>query len=88
MIYYSWPIGGAVTKLMWHGQSEVTMAHTKFGTNMSKLCRDTASDVFWHLTNKFVDALNENSFIYRLEIHNFSSAHSEDDPNQIWWKSD
>ncbi len=69
---------------MWHGQSEVKMAHTKFGANMSKLCRDTASDVFWHLTNKFVDALNENRFVYRHEIHNFLSAWSEDDPNQIW----
>ncbi len=24
------------------------MAHTKFGVSMSKLCRDTASDVVWH----------------------------------------
>ena len=42
MVYYSLPIGGAVTKLMCHGQCEVTMAHTKFGVNMSNLYRDTA----------------------------------------------
>ena len=69
---------------MWHGQCEVSMAHTKFGANMSKLCRDTASDVFWHLTNKFIDALNENLFVYQHEIHNFLLTWSKDDPNQIW----
>ncbi len=24
------------------------MAHTKFGVNMSKICRDTASEEVWH----------------------------------------
>uniref|UniRef100_A0A673I8W5 long-chain-fatty-acid--CoA ligase n=1 Tax=Sinocyclocheilus rhinocerous TaxID=307959 RepID=A0A673I8W5_9TELE len=33
------------------------MAHTKFGVNMSKLCRDTASDAVWHLSSQFVDAV-------------------------------
>ncbi len=47
------------------------MAHTKFGVNMSKLCRDTDSDAVWHLSSKFVDALNENRFVFRHEIHNF-----------------
>ncbi len=37
------------------------MAHTKFGVNMSKLCRDIASDAVWHLSSKFIDALNDNS---------------------------
>ncbi len=47
MVYHFWPIGDAVTKLMWCGQCEVTMAYTKFGVNMSKLCSDTASDTVW-----------------------------------------
>ncbi len=55
----------------------------KFGVNMSKLCRDTASDAVWHLSRKFVDALNENCFVYRHEIHNFLPAWSEDDPSPI-----
>ncbi len=33
------------------------MAHSKFGVNMSKLCRDTASDADWYLSSKFVDVL-------------------------------
>ncbi len=57
--------------MMWPGQCEVTMAHTKFGVNMSKLCRDTASDAVWHLSSKFVDALNKNCFVYRHKIHKF-----------------
>ncbi len=59
------------------------MAHTKFGVNMSKLCRDTASDAVWHLSSKFNDALNENRFVYRHEIHKFLPAWSEEDPSQI-----
>ncbi len=46
------------------------MAHKKFGVNMTKLCRDTASDAVWHLSSKFVDALNENCFVYRHKIPN------------------
>ena len=83
-VYYSRPIGGAVTKLMWRDQFVVTMAHAKFGVNMSNLCRDTASDTFWHPSSKFVGALNKNRFVYRHEIHNFLPASSEDDLSHIW----
>ena len=70
--------------MTWLGQSEVTMTHAKFGVNISKLCRDTASDAVWHLSSKFVDTLNENRFVYRHEIHNFLPAWSEDDQSEIW----
>ncbi len=40
------------------------MSHTKFGVNMSKFHRDTASVAVWHLSSKFVDALNEIRFVY------------------------
>lgn len=30
---------------MLFGQCELTIAHTTFGVNLSKLCRDTVSDV-------------------------------------------
>lgn len=72
--YYFWPIGGADTKLMWCGVCEVTVTHTKFGVNMPKPSRDKASDAVWHYANKFVDALNENVFVYWHEIHTFLQA--------------
>ncbi len=59
------------------GQCEVTRVYTKFGVNMSKLCKDTAS--VWHFSRKFVNALDENRFGYRHEIHNFLPVWSEDD---------
>ena len=88
LVYYSWPIGGAVTKMMWRGQCDVTMSHIKFCVNISNLCRDTASDAVWHLSSKFVGTLIENGYVYRHKFHNFLPAWSEDDPNQIWWKSE
>ena len=45
LVHHFRPIGGAVTKLMWCGQSEVTMTLAKFGVNISKHCRDTDSTV-------------------------------------------
>ncbi len=60
------------------------MAHTKFGVNLSMLCRDTASDAVWHHSSKFVDVSNDNHFIYRHEIHNFLPAWSEDDQSQMF----
>ncbi len=88
MSYHVWRTGGAVITLMFCGQCEGKMAHTKFGVNMSKLCKGTASGAVWHLFSKFVDAINENRFVYRHEIHSFLPAWSEDDPSQIWLKLD
>ena len=79
LVYYSWPIGGAVTKMMWRGQCDVTMSHIKFCVNISNLCRDTASDAVWHLSSKFVGTLIENGYVYRHKFHNFLPAWSEDD---------
>ncbi len=73
---------------MWCGQCKET--HIKFGVNMLKLCRGTASDVVWHHDIKFVDRVNENSLIYKLEFHVFClfvlflPAWSEYDLSQIW----
>ncbi len=67
----------AVTKLMWCVQCEMTMAHTKFGVNMSKLCRDIASDVVWYCASKFVYVLNKIHFVYLNKTHNFLPALSE-----------
>ncbi len=64
------------------------MSHTQFGVNMAKFRLDTASDAVWHLSSKFVDALNKNRFVYQHKIHTFLLAWSEDDPSQIWRKSD
>jgi len=50
------------------------MAHTKFGVDISKLCRDTALGAVWYLSSKFVDALNKKHL----------PAWSEDNPLQIW----
>ncbi len=60
------------------------MAHTKFAVNLSKLCRDTASDAVWHHANKFIDALFENGLVYQKAFDNFLSGWSEDDLSQIW----
>ncbi len=60
---------------MLFGQCEVTKAHTKFGVNMSKLCRDTVSDAVWHHSSKFVDVLNENVLGY---VCNPSSSRERD----------
>ncbi len=57
------------------------MAHTKFGVNMSKLCRDTASDTVWHYASTFV-ALFKNRFVYGHK--QFLSAQSEDYLTRIW----
>ncbi len=67
----------AVTKLMWCVQCEMTMAHTQFGVNMSKLCRDIASDVVWYCASKFVYVLNKIHFVYLNKTHNFLPALSE-----------
>jgi len=42
MDFHFWPIGGAVTKLMWCGQNEVSVTHINVGVNMSRHCRDKA----------------------------------------------
>ncbi len=54
-----------MSKLMWCGQSKVTRAtRAKFGVNKSKHCKDAASDAVRQHSIKFVDALNNNHFIY------------------------
>ncbi len=58
---------------------QVTMAHTKFGVNMPKHCRDTASSVILASCLKFVVVVCENCLVYHHKIHNFLSACSEDD---------
>ncbi len=47
-------IGGIVIKSMWCVLCEVTMAHAKFGVNMPKHCRDTASSVVLASCLKFI----------------------------------
>ncbi len=64
------------------------MVHTKFGVNIPKHCRDTASSVILASCLKFVAVVCENCFVYQHEIHNFLSAWSEDDMNRFWGKSD
>ncbi len=39
------------------------MAHTKFGVNMSRLCKDTVSGAVWYDSSKSVDVLNDNHFV-------------------------
>ncbi len=50
------------------------MAHTKFGVNMPKHCRDTASSVILASCLKFVVVVCENRFVYQHKIHKFLST--------------
>lgn len=84
MVYHFRPIGVTVTKLMWFSQIEMTMTHAKFGVNMSKHCRDTASRVIFASWLNSVAVVYENCFVYQSEIHKYLSAWSEDDTDQFW----
>ncbi len=55
------------------------MAHTKFGVNLPKHCRDTASSVILASCLKIVAVVCVNRFVYQHNIHKFLSAWSEDD---------
>jgi len=60
------------------------MLWSKWGDN------DTQSLVWTKLASCliFVDAVYENSFVYRHKMHIFLMAQSEDDLLIFWWKSD
>ncbi len=47
------------------------MTHIKFGVNMSKLCRDTASDAVWHHAIKFINAVNETIMSIDMKLITF-----------------
>ncbi|MGL4780981.1 MAG: hypothetical protein ACRCXN_09155 [Bacteroidales bacterium] len=84
IFHISTPVGGAAPKHCIMPQVMLVMTCTKFGLNMSKHCRDTASRVIFASHLKFFAPVYENGLTYRLEIHNFLSAWSEDDTVQFW----
>ncbi len=69
-----------MSKLMWCVQSKA-ITHAKFGVNMTKHGKDSASDAVRLHSSKCIDALNNNQFRYRQKM--FLSAWSEDDLSQI-----
>ncbi len=60
------------------------MTHTKFGVNMPKHCRDTASSLILASCLKFVAVVCENGLVYQHKIHTFLPAWSEDYMNLCW----
>ncbi len=63
--YHSWASGVSVG-WQWH---------TRFAVNMPKLCKTTASDIFWH------QILNYKRLVWSININNVYPAWSEDNPS-------